>query len=132
VPPGGGAFDECGVGDPTAHHHVGAGVERGGDAPATEVGVRADRLTGERRARVEVIEVRAQVVDAPHQVVALDVCDLHREAELGGDLAHLLGAAGGVQAARIGDHLDATLDARGQHLLHLQQERAGVAGVGVA
>ena len=54
-----------------------------------EVGVGADRVGGQRRAGVEVVEVRAQAVDAVHQVVALDVGDAHGEAEALGDLPHL-------------------------------------------
>ena len=94
-----------------------------GDAPAAEVGVGAHRVGGQRRAGVEVVEVRAQPVDAVEQVVALDVGDAHVDAEPVGDVAHPLGAAGRVEPAGVGDDLDATLDARAEDLLHLGQER---------
>ena len=77
-------------------------------------------------------ELRAQIVDAVHQVVAIDVRHLHVEPQPGGDLAYLIGAAGRVQAARIGDHLNAALDACGEHLFHLAQEGAGITQFGVA
>ena len=76
--------------------------------------------------------MRPQPVDAIEQVVALDVGDAHVDAEPVGDVAHPLGAAGRVEPAGVADDLDATIDARAEDLLHLGQERRGVAGVGVA
>ena len=58
-----------------------------------EVGVGADRVGGQRRAGVEVVEVRPQAVDAAHQVVALDVGDTNGHAEPLGDLPHPFGAS---------------------------------------
>ena len=42
VPPGGRPDRQDGVGDPRADHHVHAGLQGGGDAPAAQVGVGGD------------------------------------------------------------------------------------------
>ena len=49
-----------------------------------------------------------------------------------GDLADPVGAAGRVEPAGVGDDLDAALDARAEHLLHLREERRCVAELAVA
>ena len=59
-PPRRRADDDGGVGDPRADDDVGALGQRPGDAPAAEVGVGADRVGRQRRAGVEVGQVRAQ------------------------------------------------------------------------
>jgi hypothetical protein len=75
--------------------------------------------------------LRTEAVDAVEDVVALDVGDVDVEAEAGAEITHLPGAAGRVEPAGVGDHLDAPVDAGAEHLLHLGQERACVAGLGV-
>ena len=131
-PPCSGPHHERSIGDPRAHHHIGPGSERGSDTPATEVGVGRDRRAQQRRAGVEVRELRAQPIDTAHQVVALHMGHVHREAELGGDLAHSLGATRRIQPTGIGDHLDAAVDAGTEHLFHLREEGAGIPQLGVA
>ena len=89
----------------------------------------------ERLAGVEVVEVDAgghELVEAGQEVVAVDVGDGGRQAELVGDLGDGLGAAGGVEAAGVGHHLDAPVEAGAHHLLHLGDEGAGVAAAGAA
>ena len=80
-PPRRRADDQRGVGHPRAHHDVSALGERTGDPPAAEVGVGGDRIGRQRRTGVDVGEVRPEVVDAIHEVVALDVGDGDDDAE---------------------------------------------------
>src|SRR5215470_3251407 len=91
VPPGGGSGDQARVGDPRAYHDVRPGLERGGDAPAAEVGVGRDHgqvRLGQRDPGVEVDELvagRLQVTEGRDQVVAGDVGDAGVQPEPGGE-----------------------------------------------
>ena len=89
-------------------------------------------VAGERCAGVEVGQLRAQSVDAVHQVVAFDVGDVDVEPQSVGDLAHLVGAARRVQPTGVGDHLDAPLDARRRAPAPSGAGTCGVAELGVA
>src|SRR4029077_2809802 len=87
VPPGGGPGDQARVGDPGADHHVRAGLQRRGDAPAAEVGVGGDHgqvRLGERDPGVGVDEIVArglQVAEDRDQVVTGEVGDARVQAE---------------------------------------------------
>ena len=124
--------DQRRIGDPRADHDVGAGIERGGDAPATEIRVGRDRVGGERLAGVEVRQLRPEAVDPWHQIIAVDVGDADPNAQPIGDLANPLGASGRVEPARIADDPYPTLGAGAEHLLHLRQERRRVPEFAVA
>ena len=69
--------------------------------------------------------------DRRAHVVALDVGDLRVEAEAAGDLADLVGEAGGVEAAGVGDDLHAPLEREAEAVLDLADEGARVAQRGV-
>ncbi len=133
VPPGGGADDQAGVGDPRADDDVGARLQRRRDAPPAEVGVRGDHRQvrlGQRQPGVEVSELVTrgpQVAESRGQVVAGEVGDPGGQAEPFGQFGDLGGQAGRVEPARVGHDLDAALQAGVEDLLHLAQERGGVA-----
>src|SRR5581483_1442570 len=124
-----------GVRDARADDDVGAALERLDDAPRAEVRVRRHHLLverGERDALVEVAELHALRLehgDPRQEVVPLDVRDPRSNAELRGELVELGGEPGGIQAAGIDHDPDAARDARAEHLLHLPEEGARVAGV---
>ena len=117
VPPRGGPDDQARVGDPGADDDVGAGVQRGRDAPAAEVGVGGDHRQvrlGQRQSGIEIGQLvpgGLQVADGRGQVVTGDVGDAGGQAEPGREFADLPSQAFGVEAARVGDDLDATLQA---------------------
>ncbi len=131
------AEDHRGVGDPTGDHDVGAPVERCCDAEPTEVGVGRDGLDAELvelLAGVEVGQIDAggpQIGEPGDQVVALDIADRRGEAEPGGERIDGLGAAGGVEPAGVGHHLDAAVETGAHHLLHLGEEGLGEAATRV-
>ena len=134
MPSGGSAHNRC-VGDATSDDNVGAAVERIDDAPTTEIGVGGDepRCVAHGLAGFEVSEVDAsgnEFVEAWQQVVAVDVGNGWIESELCGHLGNGLGAAGRVEAARIGDHLDASIEAGAHHLFHLLHEATRIAAAG--
>src|SRR6185437_9666122 len=137
VPPGGGPGDQARVGDPGADHHVGAGLERRGDAPAAEVGVGGDHgqvRFGQRQPGVEVGKLVArplEVAEGRDQVVAGDPGDAGVQAQPGGELGDLCGQAPGVEAAGVGDDLDAAVQAGAQDVFQLLEERGRVAQGGV-
>ena len=137
VPPGGGPGDQARVGDPGADHHVRAGLQGRGDAPAAEVGVGGDHgqvRLGQRDPGVGVDEIVArglQVAEDRDQVVAGEVGDACVQAEPAGEFRELHGQARRVEAAGVGDDLDAPLQAGAEHVLHLPQERGRVAEAGV-
>ena len=137
VPPRGGPGDQAGVGDAGTDHHVRAGLQRRRDTPAAEVGVGCDHgqvSLGQRQPGVGVRELvarRLQVPDDRGQVVAGDVGDAGVQAELAGQFGDLGGESLRVEAAGVGDDLDAALQAGAEHVLHLAQERGGVAQAGV-
>ena len=128
-----GPVDERGVGDPRADHDVGAGVERRGNPPAAEVGVRGDRLApgaAQWLAGIQVgqrLPVREQLAESREQVIAGDVGDLGVQAEALGERPELPGQARGVEAAGVVDDLDPAIEAGAEHVLQLGQHRAGVA-----
>ena len=104
------------------------------DAPAAEVGVGRDQVgdVGDRLAGLERCRALAgdELVEAAVEVVAGDVGDRRRQPETIGDLGDRLGAAVGVEAAGVGHHLDAAVEAGAHHLLHLGHERRGEAAAG--
>ena len=104
------------VGDPAGDHDVGPAVQGLGDAEGAEV-----RVGGEDVAELELLGPLAQVV-------ALDVRHHDVDALLGRDLAELLRQPGRVEAAGVGDDLDALLLGEGEAVGHLPHERLGVAG----
>ena len=137
VPGRGRADDQRGVGDPRADHHVRPGPQRGGDAPAAEIGVRGDggdaRL-GQRLAGVGVrqrVPGLGQLTEPVQQVVPLHVGDLRGQAEPAGDLAQPGGQPRRVEAARVDDDRDVPVQAGADDLLELAQERPRVARGGV-
>jgi len=99
VPPGGGPGDQARVGDPGTDHHVRAGLQRRGDAPAAEVGVGGDHgqvRVGQRDPGVGVDEIVArglQVAEDRDQVIAGEVGDACVQAEPAGEFRELRGQA---------------------------------------
>ena len=119
VPPGGRADHDRGICDTPADHHVCASLQRGSDTPPAHVRIGRDRIASQRCTRVQMAELWPQVVDAIHQVIAVDVGHANFEPQHGCDLAHFVGAARRVEAAGVRDDLDAPLDACRKHLFHL-------------
>ncbi len=140
IPPGRRADDEGRVGHPRGDDDVRSRRQRGGDAPAAEVGVRGHRFDpargqlGERTPGVQVREGlagRPQRPDPVRQVVSGDMGGPRRQTEPGGDLGDLFGQARGVEAARVDDDADPPVQARAEHLFELDEERPRVARTGV-
>ncbi len=130
--PGGRADDQGGVGHPPGDDHVGAGLQRGHDAPGAQVGVGRDRRhpgLGQPRPGVEVgqrLPRRLELVEAAEQVVALDVGHADGQPQPSGQGPQLGGQPGRVEPAGVGHHLDALVDGQAEALLHLGQEAGGV------
>lgn len=118
VPPGGSTDHEGGVGDSAGHDDVGARTQRLGDTPGAKVGV--------GRHRFGAADWRRNCREAAVKVVTLDVGDARGEAETSGQLAQRGGQVGGIEPARVRDHLDAPVETGAQHLLHLGEEGARV------
>src|SRR5581483_5518743 len=129
VPPGGGPGDHARVGDPGADDHVRARLQGGGDAPAAEVGVGGDHgpvRLGQRHPGVQVDQLMPgglEIAERRDQVVAGDVGDAGGQAEPGGEFGDLGGQARGVEAAGVGDDLDAAVQAGAEYVLQLPEER---------
>ena len=124
MPPSGRADDQSGVGDPSGDHDVRAGLQRRHDPACAEVGVGAQRVTGEGLPRVEVGPLPADLGEARQQVVTTDRGDLRPRAEF----TDRLSRGHRVEATGIADHLDALLQAGGKDLFHLLVEGSGVPG----
>ena len=130
--PGGRADDQGGVGHPPADDHVGAGVQRGHDAPGAQVGVGRHRRhpgLGQPSPGVEVgqrLPRRLELVEAAEQVVALDVGHADGQPQPPGQGPQLGGQPGRVEPAGVGHHLDALVDGQAEALLHLGKEAGGV------
>ena len=88
---------------------------------------RADADTEQGASTTLRCDVRAEpdLLGEMADVVTLDVGDLRVQAEPGSDLAQLVGEAGGVEAAGVGDDLDALLQREGEAVLDLADEGAG-------
>ena len=69
----------------------------------------------------------AELVGPGQEVVALDVGDVHLDAQGGGELAEPVGQAARVEPTGVGDDLDSPVDGGPERLLHLAEERLGVA-----
>ncbi len=136
--PGCGAERQRRIGHAARDDHIRALRQRLGDAPPAEI--RIGRHDGRAKIRegVPAVEMPQRVprllpaLEPVEHVVARDEGDPGREALPGRDRLHRRGAAGGVEAARVGDHLDAPGEAGAQHLLHLRHEGRGIAGFGLA
>ncbi len=133
VVPGGRPHHQRGIGHSRADHHVGTRSERLDDGPGTEIGVGRDHLA---RCFVKVVcgvqvgqgvAGRGQLVDAGEEVVAFDVGHRHRKPQAFGQETDLVGQSRRIEAAGVGHHLDAAVDAGAEHLLHLGQEGVGAA-----
>ena len=82
-----------------------------------------------RRERLEVAGL-GELAERGRRSSPDHVGDGRRQPELLGDLGDGLGAAVGVEAAGVGHHLDAAVEAGAHDLLHLGDEGAGVAAAG--
>jgi len=118
-PPDRRADHDGGVGHPTGHHDVSAGLEGPGDAETTEVGVGRQGST------------KGELGGARRQVVTVDPCDPRREAESLGDLGELVDQTGRVEPAGVGHDPHALLESELQAVRHLPDEGARVAERGV-
>jgi hypothetical protein len=112
VPPGGGAEDQRGVGDPPADDDVRPLAQRGGDAPAAHVGVGGDHPVEQRSRRAPGVEVDEplrgrQLLQAREQVVAARMGHAQLEAPLAHRLAHRAGQARRIEGAGVHHHLHA-------------------------
>ncbi len=112
------ADHEARIGHAAGDDHSRPGTEALRDAPRTQVGV-----GGQRRAQV-------QAGSPGEQVVALHVGNPDFEAEARRELAQRAGQAGWVEAACVGHDGHAALHREPEALLHLSEERAGVAPIG--
>ncbi len=136
--PRGGTDHDRGVGDARTDHDVGALIERFLDAPAAEVDVGRQRLlarSSERFLRVEIgerLSAPLQVGEIVEQIVAVDVRHFCGELELREDFFDLRRHAFGIEAAGVGDDLDASFEARRGNVLDLFQKRPHVTHVGAA
>ena len=130
MPPRGGAHDERGIGDPTRDDDICSGRQRCRDRLSAEVGIGGKEVDPlGRLSRVEVGPRFAKVAHARHEVIARDDTDAHRtEAELLDELGESIGAALGIEPARVGHDPDALVTAGAENLLHLSEERARIAG----
>ena len=120
-----------GVGDPAGDHDVGPPVQGLHDPPAAQVGVGGYEAAGvaDRLAAAVMAEMtaRGQLGQSAHEVVAVHAGDHRGQAQPLGHVRHRLGAAPGVEPARVGHHLDPGVQAGPHDLLHLGHEGAGVA-----
>ena len=137
VPPGSRPHHQGCVGHAATDHDVGARGKCLCDAEAAKVGVGGDRLDariGQGLAGVEIgerVPFGDQVHNPVRYIVAIHPRDLGAQPQAltqGGDLGR---KAGGIEAARVGYDLDSTLQAGAQHLLHLREEGARIAGGGI-
>ena len=131
--PRGGADDDRCIGNPGADHNIGSVAECLDDAPGAEVDVGGDRRythVAQRGAGIEVAQVEAvaePAVDAVGDIVTLDVGDLRVQAKALGELGQSLSHPSRIQAAGVGDNLDAPVQTGTEYVLHLREEGAGVA-----
>ena len=134
VVPGRRPTNDSGVGGAPGDDDVGPVVEGLHDAPAAKVGVRREKrgrvLDGLSRFEMAELIRGDQILDVGNEVIAAHVRDLRRKAKFRCRLGHGIGASVGVESARVRNDLDATVEARAHHLLHLGDEGAGIAATG--
>jgi hypothetical protein len=129
---GGGTHHHGGVGHPARNDDVRLTVQRRDDPPAAEVGVGghgshpgfSQRTSVDKGPDLDLIEAR-------HQIVAVDGGNDGIETQLSGQFPQCLGEPGRVEPAGVHDHPDATLEAGPHHLFHLAEESAGIAAIGM-
>ena len=125
VMPGGRAADHRGVGGSARDHDIGPHIQGLYDSPAAEIGVGREKgglLDGISRLEMAKLIRRKQILHLGHQVITRHIGNRRAQAQLIRDFGHGIRAAIGVEAARIGHHLDALIEAGTHDLLHLHDE----------